>query len=149
MPFELYMRAAITEAEAALEMGEIPIGAVVECNKEIIARAHNLRETKRDPTAHAEILALRQAAEQIGAWRLSGCTLFVTLEPCPMCAGALVLARAERLVFGCDDPKAGATGTIYNITQDARLNHQLDVVGGILEKECREILQRFFDGRRP
>ncbi|MBO8142377.1 MAG: nucleoside deaminase [Firmicutes bacterium] len=142
------MRAALEEARAAAALGEIPIGAVVVKDGQVLARGHNLRETERDPTAHAEVVAIRRAASSIGAWRLTGTTLYVTIEPCPMCAGALVLARIERLVYGAADPKAGACGTLYNLVQDPRLNHRLAVSGGVLEDECRDVLRGFFRGLR-
>ncbi|HLT57975.1 MAG TPA: tRNA adenosine(34) deaminase TadA [Limnochordales bacterium] len=140
----VWMRAALAEAEAAAAMGEIPIGAVIVRDGELLAAGHNLRETQRDPTAHAEMVAIRRAAERLGAWRLTGTTLYVTIEPCPMCAGALVLARVERLVYGAADPKAGACGTLWNLVQDPRLNHRLAVTAGVLEEECRAIIQGFF-----
>ncbi len=144
------MRQALEEAREALARGEVPVGAVLVAGNRVISRSHNLRETTGDPTAHAEILAIREAARQLGTWRLDGTTMYVTLEPCPMCAGALVLARVEKLVFGASDPRAGATGTLYNIVQDGRLNHRLEVMGGILEKECQELLRTFFrDLRHP
>lgn len=145
---ETWMRAALEEARAAAALGEIPIGAVVVKDGQVLARGHNLRETERDPTAHAEVVAIRRAASSIGAWRLTGTTLYVTIEPCPMCAGALVLARIERLVYGAADPKAGACGTLYNLVQDPRLNHRLAVSGGVLEDECRDVLRGFFRGLR-
>lgn len=120
------------------------MGAVIVCNDRIIAEAHNQRETLRDPTAHAEMIAITQAAESLGAWRLTDCTLYVTLEPCPMCAGAIVQARLSTVVYGATDPKAGACNTLYQITSDSRLNHQATVVGGVLALECRSILQEFF-----
>ena len=138
------MRAALAEAEAAAALGEIPIGAVIVREGELIATGHNLRETERDPTAHAEMVAIRRAAARLGAWRLTGTTLYVTIEPCPMCAGALVLARIERLVYGAADPKAGACGTLWNLVQDPRLNHRLAVTAGVLEEECRAVIQAFF-----
>mgnify|MGYP001125708251 CR=1 FL=1 len=141
---EAWMRAALAEAEAAAEKGEIPIGAVIVRDGELIAGGHNLRETERDPTAHAEVVAIKRAAERLGAWRLTGTTLYVTIEPCAMCAGALVLARIERLVYGAADPKAGACGTLWNLVQDPRLNHRLAVTAGVLEDECRAVIQGFF-----
>jgi len=138
------MRAALAEAEAAAALGEIPIGAVIVRDGELIATGYNLRETERDPTAHAEMVAIRRAAARLGAWRLTGTTLYVTIEPCPMCAGALVLARIERLVYGAADPKAGACGTLWNLVQDPRLNHRLAVTAGVLEEECRSVIQAFF-----
>ncbi|MBN1846732.1 MAG: nucleoside deaminase [Sedimentisphaerales bacterium] len=142
------MQAALAEAEAAAAADEVPIGAVIVHENRIIARAHNQRETLQDPTAHAEIIALTQAAAFLGTWRLTGCTMYVTLEPCPMCAGALVLARIDRLVYGPADPKAGACRTLYRITEDARLNHRPQVVAGFMEEGCRAILQEFFARKR-
>ena len=143
-----FMREALAEADQAARIGEVPIGAVLVRNDQIIARAHNLRETSGDPTAHAEILALREAAETQRHWRLTGTTLYVTLEPCPMCAGALVQARVERLVYGAADPKAGATGSLMNLVQDDRLNHRVEVTSGVLATECGTILKEFFRERR-
>lgn len=145
---ERFMDAALAEADRAAAAGEVPVGAVVVLGAEIIGRGHNLRESTGDPTAHAEILALREASSHVGHWRLEGATMYVTLEPCPMCAGALVLARVDRLVFGVRDPKAGACGSLMNIVQDTRLNHRLAVAEGILEERCRELLVRFFRARR-
>lgn len=143
-----FMREAILEAGKAARKGEVPIGAVIVFNNQVIAKAHNLRETTGDPTAHAEILALREAANVKKHWRLVGTTLYTTLEPCPMCAGAMVMARTNRLVYGASDPKAGAAGSLMNIVQDVRLNHRLEVIGGVLEKECSELLKEFFKERR-
>jgi tRNA(adenine34) deaminase len=143
-----FMRAAIDAAEIAEENGDVPIGAVIVCENRIIARAYNQREQLADPTAHAEIIALTQAAASFENWRLHGCTIYVTLEPCPMCAGALVLARLDRLVFGRKDPKTGACGSLYNIVEDKRLNHRLNVTSGVLAEECKEQLQKFFRQRR-
>ncbi|MHC4213049.1 MAG: tRNA adenosine(34) deaminase TadA [Planctomycetota bacterium] len=145
---EQFMRAAIEAAHIAEENGDVPIGAVIVHQDRIIAKAYNQRQQLNDPTAHAEIIALTQAAEFIQNWRLHGCTIYVTLEPCPMCAGALVLARMDRLVYGCDDPKTGACSSLYNIVQDERLNHRLDVTKGVLEKQCSQLLQDFFKKRR-
>ncbi len=145
---ERYMRAAIEAAEIARENGDVPIGAVIVHNGQIIGRAYNQREQLNDPTAHAEIIALTQAAAALESWRLNGCTIYVTLEPCPMCAGALVLSRMDRLVYGCDDPKTGACKSLYNIVQDERLNHRLEVTSGVLMTQCREQLQDFFARRR-
>jgi tRNA(adenine34) deaminase len=142
------MRAALDEARAAAEHDDVPIGAVVVHDGEVVGRGHNRREVDTDPTAHAEILALRQAAAALGRWRLDACTLYVTLEPCTMCAGALVLARLGTLVFGADDPKAGAVGALYDIPRDPRLNHQVTVVRGVLADECGEVLRAFFAERR-
>lgn len=128
--------------------GDVPIGAVVMLGDEIIARRHNERELATDPTAHAEVLALRDAASRLDTWRLTGATMYVTLEPCPMCAGAAVAARLTRLVFGATDPKAGACGSLYNLCADPRLNHELEVVAGICHDECGEVLRRYFATRR-
>ena len=132
----------------AAEQDEVPIGAVIVHEGIIIARAHNQRETLSDPTAHAEMIALTQAAAYLGNWRLHGCTMFVTLEPCAMCAGALVLARIDRLVYGPADAKAGACGTLYNIVQDERLNHNIEVISGVLAEPCQLLLQEFFTRKR-
>lgn len=142
------MQIAIEQAEIAAENGDVPIGAVIVHNGQIIGKAYNQREQLQDPTAHAEIIALTQAAAAFESWRLDGCAMYVTLEPCPMCAGALVLARIERLVYGCDDPKTGAVKSLYNIVQDDRLNHKIEVSCGILEKQCGRLLQKFFQKRR-
>jgi tRNA(adenine34) deaminase len=143
-----FIREAMIEAEKAARIGEVPIGAVIVYDGEVVARAHNLRETTGDPTAHAELLVLRAAAERKHHWRLTDTTLYVTLEPCPMCAGAIVLARVKRLVYGACDPKAGAAGTLMNIVQDSRLNHQVEVASGVLATECGQILKDFFRNRR-
>lgn len=139
-----YMQAAIAEAKQAAKILEVPIGAVVVYQDEIIGRGHNLRETTHSPTAHAEILAIQQAAQYLGDWRLEGCRLYVTLEPCPMCAGAIMLSRIEHLIFGTPDPKAGCVGTMMNLLQDSRFNHQSQVTSGVLQKECASLLQDFF-----
>jgi len=143
-----FMRVAIEAAGIAEENGDVPIGAVIVYKNQIIGKAYNQREQLKDPTAHAEIIALTQAAAFLESWRLNGCTMYVTLEPCPMCAGALVLARLDRLVYGSDDPKTGACKSLYNIVQDERLNHKLEVTSGVLEEQCREQLQEFFARRR-
>ena len=142
------MQMAIERARIAEENGDVPIGAVIVYGDQVIGRAYNQREQLNDPTAHAEIIALTQAAAALENWHLNGCTIYVTLEPCPMCAGALVLARMDRLVYGCDDPKAGACKSLYNIVQDERLNHRLEVTGGVLAEDCSRILQEFFTQRR-
>lgn len=139
-----FMRAALAEALAAYEKGEVPVGAVVVKKGRIIGRGHNLRETLADPTAHAEMIALTAASEATGAWRLEDCSLYVTLEPCPMCAGAVVNARIRRVVFGASDPKAGACGTLFNVIQDSRLNHRAELAAGVLADECAEVLRSFF-----
>mgnify|MGYP001596974128 CR=1 FL=1 len=141
------MREAIRQAQAAAAMGEVPVGAVVVVDGALVARAHNRRESDGDPTAHAEVLALRAAAKAVGGWRVEG-ALYVTQEPCPMCAGALVNARVLRLVYGCDNPKAGAVTTHYAIVTDGRLNHRLDVRGGVLAQECGALLSTFFSQLR-
>ena len=148
MDDEAWMRRALAAAERAAELGEVPVGAVIVRGGEVIAEAYNRREIDGDPLAHAELLAIRQAARRIGGWRLTGCTMFVTLEPCAMCAGALVNARVERLVYGAADPKAGFCGTLGDLTRDPRLNHRLEVVGGVLAEESAELLRRFFDRLR-
>ena len=142
------MRLALAEAAAALEHDDVPIGAVVTRDGEVLAAARNERELRGDPTAHAEVLALRAAAAVAGTWRLGGATVYVTLEPCPMCAGALVLARVARLVYGPQDPRAGAAYSLYNVVQDPRLNHFVEVTTGVLEEECAALLRTFFQRRR-
>ena len=145
---ERYMGVAIESARIAEDNGDVPIGAVIVREGQIIAKAYNQREQLQDPTAHAEIIALTQAAASVENWHLDGCTMYVTLEPCCMCAGALVLSRMDRLVYGCRDLKAGACGSLYNIVADERLNHRLEVTAGVLEGECSELLQVFFARRR-
>lgn len=146
---EAAMRQALAEAALAPAHGDVPVGAVALRDGRVLAARHNERELRRDPTAHAEILALRDAARALGGWRLQGVTLAVTLEPCPMCAGALVAARADRLVFGAPDPKAGACGSLYNLCTDPRLNHEVAVAAGVLADDCARQLTAFFAGRRP
>ena len=141
---ERWMRKALAEARRAAEAGEVPVGAVIERDGELLARAHNRRELDQDPLAHAEVLALRAAADAVGSWRLSGATLYVSLEPCAMCAGALVNARVDRLVFGASDPKAGFCGSLGDLVRDERLNHRLSVTGGLLAEECGDLLREFF-----
>lgn len=145
---QYYMKMALGQAQAAMEADEVPVGAVIVLGDRILGRAHNQREQLLDPTAHAEMIVLTQAAEGLQNWRLTGTTLYVTLEPCAMCAGALVLARVDRLVFGARDPKAGACGSLFDIVRDPRLNHRLHVEGGLLEDECGGILRDFFSRRR-
>jgi tRNA(adenine34) deaminase len=145
---ERLMREALTEARRSLEWGDVPIGAVVSRGGEVLAWAGNERHKRGDPTAHAEILALRGAGEAVGSWRLEGCTVHVTLEPCAMCAGAMVLARVDRLAFGALDPKAGFAGSLGDLVRDGRLNHRLEVDGGILAKESSALLREFFAERR-
>jgi len=145
---DVFMREALKEALAAYEDNEVPVGAVIVHENRVIARAHNQRELLKDPTAHAEMIAITQAAAALNNWRLIGAAIYVTLEPCAMCAGAMVLARIGRLVYGTADPKAGACGTLYNIVQDARLNHQIDIVQGVLAGDCAQLLREFFAERR-
>jgi tRNA(adenine34) deaminase len=144
-----WMAEALVEARRAAELGEVPVGAVVvDGAGEFVSRAHNTKETNGDPLGHAELLALRQASVQLGGWRLSGCTLYVTLEPCAMCAGALVHSRIERLVFGTEDPKAGFCGSLGNLVQDPRLNHRIQVTNGVMREECAAMLKGFFAALR-
>jgi tRNA(adenine34) deaminase len=143
-----YMELALQQAALAPQAGEVPIGAVLVHQNEVIAAAHNYRELSQDPTAHAEMIVIRKAAEQLKTWRLTDTTLYVTLEPCPMCAGAIVQSRIARLVFGAWDPKAGACGSIFDIPAERRLNHRVQVMGGLLERESRELLQIFFRAKR-
>ena len=145
---EQAMGVAFEEAAAAAGHGDVPVGAVALLGGDVVARDHNRREERADPTAHAELLVLRAAAAAIGSWRLTDLTLVVTLEPCPMCAGALVAARVGRVVFGAPDPKAGATGTLYNLCADPRLNHEVEVTGGVRADEAAEQLRAFFAARR-
>ena len=143
-----WMHEALTEAQRAQELGEVPVGAVVVREERVIGRGFNRRETDGDPLAHAEILAIHQAARAMGGWRLTGCTLYVTLEPCAMCAGALVNSRVERLVFAAPDPKAGFCGSLGNLAQDSRLNHRLEIVQGVLAEESSALLHDFFASLR-
>ncbi len=143
-----WMGIALREAKKAGDRGEIPIGAIVVKDEAIIGRGFNVRESKQDPVAHAEIIAIRQAARKVNNWRLTGATLYVTLEPCLMCMGASLLARIDKLVFGCHDPKGGAAGSLYNLSNDARLNHRLLLVSGVREVECSAILSGFFAALR-
>lgn len=144
------MRAALDEAALTAADGDVPVGAVVvDATGRVVGRGHNVREATADPTGHAEVVALRAAAAALGSWRLAGCTLVVTLEPCTMCAGALGLARVERLVYGADDPKAGAAGSLWDVVRDRRLNHRPEVVRGVLAEECGERLRAFFRPARP
>jgi len=145
---ERLMRRALDEARRCLTWGDVPIGAVVARGDEVIAASGNERERRQDPTAHAEVLALRQAAERVGRWRLDGYSIYVTLEPCAMCAGAIVLARIERLVYGAADPKAGFCGSLGDLVRDPRLNHRVDVTSGVLAEEAGELLRAFFRARR-
>lgn len=145
---QYYMSIALEEARKAAKKGEVPIGAVVVKDEKIIARAHNLRETDQSPTAHAEHLAMERAAEALGTWRLEGCTLYVTLEPCVMCAGTIVMSRVDTVVFGAMDLKGGCVGSLMNLVQDARMNHRATVVSGVLAYSCGELLRQFFKALR-
>ena len=145
---ETMMLRALAEAVRAEKEGEVPVGAVIVCDEQIIASAHNQREQLKDPTAHAEMIAITQAAESLGGWRLMNCTLYVTLEPCPMCAGAILQARIPRVVYGASDPKAGAVDSLFTLLADPRLNHQVEVVRGVLADQCGGILTGFFQAKR-
>jgi tRNA(adenine34) deaminase len=145
---KIFMTRALDEARLALEHGDVPVGAVVVYEGEVIAAAHNRREVDQDPTAHAELLAVRAASGVVGSWRLDGCSLYVTLEPCTMCAGALVLARLPELIFGASDPKAGAAGSLYDLVREPRLNHRVDVTAGVMAAECGDVLKAFFQAAR-
>lgn len=145
---ELFMKAAIEEAKKAEAIGEVPIGAVIVKDGEIISTAYNLRETEQRAVAHAELLVIDDACQKLGTWRLSETTLYVTLEPCPMCAGAIVLSRVDRVVYGAKDPKGGCAGTLMNLLQDDRFNHMAEVTSGVLEDECAALLSNFFRGLR-
>ena len=145
---ERFMRLALEQAQAALAADEVPVGAVIVRGERVIAAAHNQRETLRDPTAHAEMIAITQAAEALRDWRLEGCTLYVTLEPCPMCAGAVLQARLPIVVYGATDPKAGAVQSLFHLLSDPRLNHRCQVIPGVLSGQCGEILTRFFASQR-
>jgi tRNA(adenine34) deaminase len=145
---DVYMRMAFQQAQQALAEDEVPVGAVIVHQHTVIAAAYNQREMLRDPTAHAEMIAITQAAESLGSWRLEDCTLYVTLEPCPMCAGAIVQARIPRVVYGATDAKAGAVQSLYHLLDDFRLNHRADVVSGVLAEPCGEILTGFFAEKR-
>ncbi len=145
---EKFIRIALAEAELALEEDEVPVGAVIVAGGEILSKAHNKSISMNDPSAHAEILAIRKAADRVNNYRLAGMTIYVTLEPCVMCAGAIIQARISRLVFGAHDPKSGGVFSLYNILNDGKLNHSVDVTGSVLENECSEILSRFFRKKR-
>ena len=147
-PHERWMRLALDEARAAAAEDEVPVGAIVVAGGRVIASGHNQREQLGDPTAHAEMIALTQAAATLGSWRLEGCVLYVTLEPCPMCAGAILQARGPTVVWGAADPKAGAVASLYRLFEDSRLNHRVEHVGGVLADECGRILTDFFRGKR-
>ena len=143
-----YMKIALEEAQKAAELGEIPIGAVLVLDGKIIAKAHNMRETWKDATAHAEMIVIREACEKLDRWRLSGATLYVTIEPCPMCAGAIVMSRISRLVYGSPDSKAGAAESLFNVVNNPALNHMVDVVSGVCAEECTKAMKEFFQKRR-
>lgn len=144
----VWMERALAQARQAQDHDDVPVGAIVIRHGEAIAAAHNRREIDQDPTAHAELLAIRAAAHVLGSWRLDSCTMYVTLEPCTMCAGALVLARLPELVYGATDPKGGAVGSLYDITGDQRLNHRVEVTGGVMTDDCGQVLTRFFKAKR-
>lgn len=143
-----YMGVALEEAQKAFDLGEVPIGAILVINDEIVAKAHNMRETWQDATAHAEVILIQETCKKLGRWRLTGATLYVTIEPCPMCAGALVNSRVDRLVYGSADYKAGAIESIFNVVQNAALNHRIDVTTGVRADECSQIMRDFFRQRR-
>lgn len=143
-----WMKKALNMARKAEAVGEVPIGALIVKDGAIIGRGFNQREAKHDPSAHAEMIAIRQASRHLQAWRLTGTTMYVTLEPCPMCMGAILLARIERLVFGCHDPKGGAAGSLYNLANDPRFNHQVELASGVMQAECAAILSNFFQALR-
>ncbi|SFX31867.1 tRNA(adenine34) deaminase [Thermoactinomyces sp. DSM 45891] len=145
---EFYMKMAIEEARKAEKIGEVPIGAIVVFQGEVVGRGYNLREKDQDPTAHAEMIAIQEAAERLGSWRLIDCDLYVTLEPCPMCAGAIIQSRIRRVIFGTLDPKAGCAGSLMNLLQDTRFNHQTEIQSGVLQQECSDLLTQFFRGIR-
>ena len=140
-----FMKLAIEEAKKAYEKEEVPIGSILVKDGDVISKAHNLKERKNDPTAHAEILVIQEASRKLGTWRLDGCDLYVTIEPCPMCAGALVQARIKRLIIGAMDPKSGAAGSIFNIANHPQLNHHIEVIEGIMEEECFQLMKDFFE----
>ncbi len=143
-----FMQMALDQARLAPALGEVPIAAVIVMEGKVLAQVHNFREVWQDPTAHAEVVAIREVANRLGTWRLTGATMYVTVEPCSMCAGAIIQARISRLVFGAKDPKAGACGSVFNLPNERRLNHRVTVCGGILERECQDLMQTFFRGLR-
>ncbi|MBC7819059.1 MAG: tRNA adenosine(34) deaminase TadA [Planctomycetaceae bacterium] len=147
-PHDRWMRAALELARQAYDEGEVPIGAVIVHDGRIIGEGYNQRESLKDPTAHAEMIAITQAAQSLESWRLLDCTIYITLEPCPMCAGAIVLARIPTVIYGTDDPKAGACHSLFQITDDSRLNHRATVLGGVMQPECKALLQEFFAAQR-
>lgn len=142
------MKIALAEAEKAYEKDEVPVGAVIVCNGKILARTHNLRERDHDPTAHAEILAIKKASAKKDNWRFENCDIYVTKEPCPMCAGAIQQARFKRVIYGCKDNKAGYAGSLHNVLEDERLPHQVEVISGVMEEACRKLLRDFFKQKR-
>jgi tRNA(adenine34) deaminase len=148
MDHEKFMREAIAEATLAFQRGDVPVGAVAVCDDQIIGRGHNRKEELKDPTAHAEMIALQEAARALGGWRLIGVTLYCTMEPCSMCAGAMIQARLPRLVYAVDDPKAGAAGSVVDLLRNERLNHRVEVIAGVLAEEAEELTQRFFQKLR-
>ncbi|MBA4602073.1 tRNA adenosine(34) deaminase TadA [Thermoactinomyces sp. AMNI-1] len=148
MDYEKYMKEALREAKKAQQLGEVPIGAVIVKDGQIVGRGYNRRELDNDPTAHAEMIAIREASARLDSWRLNDCDLYVTLEPCPMCAGAIIQARIDTVVYGTEDPKAGSAGTLLNILQDERFNHQTNMITGVLKEECSTILTTFFRALR-
>jgi tRNA(adenine34) deaminase len=148
MDHQKFMREAIAEASLAFQKGDVPVGAVAVCDGQIIGRGHNRKEELRDPTAHAEMMALQEAARTLGGWRLIGVTLYCTMEPCPMCAGAMVQARLPRLVYAVEDPKAGAAGSVVDLLRNERLNHRVEVIAGVLAEEAKELTQEFFQRLR-
>jgi len=146
--YESWMREALSEARTAMDLGEVPVGAIVVCHERVVGRGHNRRRLDQDPLAHAEVVALRQAAETLGSWRLDDATLVVTLEPCVMCAGALVQSRVRQVVYGAPDPKAGAARSLYQVLDDPRMYHRASVVAGVLQDECAALLREFFRSAR-
>lgn len=144
----IFIKKALKEAEKAFKKDEVPVGAVVVCNGKIVSRAHNTKESKTDPTQHAELIAISRAAKKLKRWRLFDCTVYVTLEPCIMCAGSMLNARIDRLVYGATDPKAGAIESLYEVVSDPRLNHQIKVTSGVLKEDCEDILKSFFKNKR-
>lgn len=143
-----FMLLALDQARRSFEGGEVPVGAVVVCGDQVVGEGGNAKESTRDPTAHAEVVAIREAAACLGRWRLSGCTVYVTLEPCPMCVGAMLSARVDRLVFGCTDPKAGSVVSLHRLASDSHFNHRLEIAGGVMGEEAAELLREFFRKRR-
>lgn len=145
---EYFMWQALKESQKAYNLDEVPIGALIVQNNKIVGRGHNMRETQKNPILHAEIVAIQDASVKLGGWRLPNCTLYVTIEPCPMCAGAILQSRINRLVYGAPDLKAGCAGTLYNLLEDARFNHRTEVISGILKDDCASIIKQFFAGKR-